>query len=251
MTLDMDDIQEVCSYESIGITTNGYVKIYELDSVNYTGVSPYECVLLDDEFILFLLKRYKKMYLYERSREWFHKMPDYITHLILDLNVFTNINLDKLHNGLQSLVIINNISDYKNQFNTSLNNLPPTLTNLEIISTYFNQPVDLLPQSLTTLTIRSNHFNQSLSNLPSNLYSLTIDIDSEYGLYTYLTDELMNLPEGLKELDITRKKIPTNNKYYKKPGTLRNENFEVKIIEEFENTMHERYPNCEINILNQ
>jgi len=33
MTLDMDNIQEVCSYESIGITTNGYVKIYELEDI--------------------------------------------------------------------------------------------------------------------------------------------------------------------------------------------------------------------------
>jgi hypothetical protein len=84
MTLDLDDIQEVSSYESIGITQNGYVKIYELKSINYAGVEPYECVLIDDEFITFLLKRYKKMYLYERSKEWFHKMPNYITHLILD-----------------------------------------------------------------------------------------------------------------------------------------------------------------------
>jgi hypothetical protein len=249
MTLDMDDIQEVCSYESIGITINGYVKIYELDSINYSGIEPYECVTLDDEFITFLLKRYKKMYLYDASKVWYNKMPNYITHLILDFSDFTDINLDNLHHGLQSLVIIFNKSDtYINQFDKSLDNLPPTLQNLEIISYTFNKPINLLPQSLTTLTIRSNCFNQSLSNLPNNLYSLTIDTESKYGGYTYLTDELMNLPEGLKELTITTKKLPTNTKYYK-PGMLKDEKLNVKIEEEFENTMEKRYPACNINIL--
>jgi hypothetical protein len=247
MGIDLDDIQEVCSYESIGITINGYVKIYELNSVNYAGVEPYECILLDDEFITFLLKRYKKMYLYEQSKEWFHKIPEYITHLILDFSNYNNINLDKLHHGLQSLVIICTNGHNENSFNSTLDNLPPTLKTLEIISTMFNQPIDLLPISMTRLTIRSNSFNQSLSNLPSNLYSLIIDICDEYGRCNYLQDELMNLPEGLKQLKIEFKKIPTNGKY-KYPGMLKNTDIEDKMINEFENIMEERYPNCIITL---
>ena len=211
--------------------------------MNYAGVKPYECVVLDDEFITFLLKRYKKMYLYEPSKEWFHKMQNYITHLILDFECYSDINLDKLHNGLQSLVIIDT------KFNKPLENLPQSLETLEIISPMFNQPIDLLPISLTVLSIRSNSFNQSLSNLPSNLYSLAIDISDKYGLCTYLTDNLMNLPEGLAELKITFNKIPTNAKY-RYPGMLKDSNIEDKIIEEFENTMQERYPKLNISIQN-
>lgn len=249
MGIDFDDIQELCSYESISITINGYVKIYELKTVNYSNVEPYNSILLDDEFIKFLLKRYKKMYLYEHSKEWFHKMPEYITHLILDFSNYNNINLDKLHHGLQSLVIIstNCISHNENNFNLSLDNLPPTLQNLEIISNVFNQPLNLLPISITMLTIRSNLFNQSLSNLPNNLYSLIIDICDKYGLCNYLKDDLMNLPEGLKELNIEFKKIQTNEKY-KYPGMLENTDIKNKIINEFENIMKHQYPNCNITV---
>jgi len=248
MTLDLDDIQEVSSYESIGITQNGYVKIYELKSINYAGVEPYECVLLDDEFITFLLKRYKKMYLYERSKEWFHKIPNYITHLILDFECYSDINLDKLHNGLQSLVIIDTTNyNYNKRFNKPLENLPQSLETLEIISPMFNQPIDLLPISLTFLSIRSNSFNQSLSNLPSNLYRLTIDISDKYGSCTYLTDNLMNLPEELKKLQIAKYKIPTITNY--KNHEYEDE-YEDKIIDEFENIMQERYPKLDISIQN-
>jgi hypothetical protein len=243
MTFYLDDIREVCGYESIGITQNGYVKIYELQSVNYVGIEPYESVLLDDEFILSLLKRYQKIYLYERSKEWFYKMPNYITHLILDFELYDNINLDKLHNGLRNLVIIcTNDYDYNNKFNKSLENLPQSLETLEIISAQFNQPLDLLPISLKCLSIRSNNFNQSLSNLPSNLYYLLIDISDKYRNCTYLNDNLMNLPEGLKELSITSLKLHISENYNK---TLDNN----ITIDKFTNIIKNRYNNLDVSIL--
>ncbi len=242
MGIDLDDIQEVCSYESIGITVNGYVKIYELKSVNYAGVEPYECVVLDDDFITFLLKRYKKMYLYDRSKEWFHKMPEYITHLILDFRDYNDINLDKLHNGLQSLVIIStNCFDYYKHFNKPLENLPQSLKTLEIVSPLFNQPLDLLPISITKLSIRSNNFIQSLSNLPISLYCLTIDICDEYGHCNYLTDNLMNLPEGLEELKIAKKKMQIGH-------IVQNEKKYLNCEKTFLDTMKTRYPNLDIFI---
>lgn len=239
MTLDLDDIQEVCSYESIGITQNGYVKIYELKSVNYAGVAPYECIILDDEFILSLLKRYKKMYLYDSSKEWFHKMPEYITHLILEFGSFKDINLNKLHNGLTNLVINNIYPNYDEKgFNQSLDNLPHTLETLVIISQDYNQPINSLPTSLTYLTISSDCFDQPLSNLPPNLYSLSISRIGYYMQYKYLSDNLLNLPEGLNTLNISNKILPTNASI--KDGD-ESEN-------EFQKYMEARYPNLDISV---
>lgn len=235
MTIDLDDIMEVCSYQSIGITINGYIKIYNQEVVNYVDSEP---VLLDDEFIESLLKRYKKMYLYDRSINWFNKIPEYITDLILEFNEKQNIELDKLHNGLKSLVIANAYTTYEKGFNQPINNLPNTLESLQIISTYFNQPIDFLPLSLKKLTISSNFFNQSLQNLPPNLEYLRLDVCDSYGSYKFLKDDLMNLPSELKKLYISKKIIPTNKEI---------KNFD-KSEDHFENIMNSHYPNLNLNI---
>ena len=77
-------------------------------------------------------------------------------------------------------------------FNQPLENLPPTLEEIELYDR-FNQPLDFLPYSLKRLIINSE-FNHPLDNLPDTLEYL--EIRGEFN------HPLTNLPSKLKMLVI-------------------------------------------------
>ena len=226
--MNIEDMLESCNYGRFSLTSNGYIKIFDnLKEINYVGS---EEVSVDYEIIELLLKKYKKLYLYTKAIELFHNIPKYITHLIIDFNDFKDISLDKLHDGLESLIIINSYP-YDEAFNIKIDNLPHTLKSLYIYVPYFDQPINLLPMSLIDLTIYSNYFNQSLDNLPPSLKYFKIDRCDTYGLYKSLSNNFMNLPEGLKHLTITNHIIQCHDEKEK---------------EEFLFIIRSRYPDLDV-----
>jgi hypothetical protein len=143
--------------------------------------------------------------------------------------------LNSLPNGLKVLIIRCEDSYPFESFNKPLDNLPPSLERLDIISEHFNCSLDYLPLSLKYLTISSNKFTSSLNNLPPGLEMLSIDIqNTDLRHYTQIPlDNLMNLPIGIKAIELRYNKLKKCNK-----------NDTTIIIKE---KLKNRYPNA-INI---
>lgn len=145
------------------------------------------------------------------AKVYFNNIPKYIKKLTIDFDIYDDINIDNLHNGLEELYIL---EESGCSFNKRIDNLPNTLIKLCIISTEFNQPINNLPEGLKELVILNESFNQSLDYLPNTLEYLVI--------HKYMTIEkifinidesyLMNLPHSLKTLHLKNNIIDDTQK---------------------------------------
>lgn len=148
----MDDLYN----NKFTITDNNFVNIID-NNINF-----------DDKIIEKLLKKYKALMLQNTHIDLLHKLPKYITKLVL---YYLNdeeenyINIQSLPIELKELYIIID----SNEFNFTLENLPIGLEILIIESETFNKPIDNLPIGLKVLIINSKTFNHTIDNLPPNL----------------------------------------------------------------------------------
>lgn len=110
-----------------------------------------------------------------------------------NIDVFFESYPDVLHNlpcELKMLFLYN--------INVELSNLPLGLEKLNIDCEYYTHSLSNLPSSLHTLRVHTEFLPTSPTDLPSDLQNLILDVrDCEEGKI-----ELVNLPHGLKFLDI-------------------------------------------------
>lgn len=180
---------------SYGITQEQFVAIFN-DKVNF-----------DDEIIQMLMKKYKKLNLNYDSFD-LKRIPDYITHLSLQLSHYEDCNFDILSNNIEFLYI--DATNADNGFNKPLDNLPSNLKELHIISENFNQSLDYLPINLKILRIDSNEFCQPINNLPVNLHTLVVCCVRHYQGNLIIKYGVWDLPENLKYLIVQSPKKSFN-----------------------------------------
>lgn len=190
------------------ITKNGYLLIND-NEYDYS----------QDQLIIDLMKKYKKVIIGDAFNQSIDFIPDCITHLQLGCS-----------------------------FNKPIMNLPRSLKYLMIAATQiaycdFNQSLDYLPEDLESLTMKlTSNFTMPINNLPQRLKHL-------YFICKNFRHPINNLPEGLESLVISHFDYANT---YKLPITLN----EVKIlsgmyIEDKENitkNLIQKFPNIKFQM---
>lgn len=175
---------------------------------NFIGLT--DNSISDLEELTPLLIKFKSLALSDDACELFSQIPTYIERLCIDFDTYDNIHVDRLHNGLKELYILDETGG--DDFNLPIDNLPQTLKVLYIESDNFNQSVSNLPSSLKQLIIHSNKFNQPLNKLPISLEKLEIMDMCFDDSYDKVNDDLLNLPQSIKQLNISSRKFRHLNK---------------------------------------
>lgn len=197
MQTDNIDYVDELFYNRYSITKNNYLKISN-SSISF-----------DDPIIKQLLEQCdNKLILARDTINLLDKIPHTITKLMLALDHYKNVSINNLPSSIKELYITSEYCDMdrKQDFDSSIDNLPPQLETLVIDSVKFNHSIDYLPITLKTLKIKSYSFNQSLDNLPSNLEHLEL-LKDYYSNYIpkkiVFTENLNNLPTALTKLMIS------------------------------------------------
>ena len=153
-----------------------------------------------------------KIYYFDKEREFTNdELEELKNYEILHLGMYFNDSLDNLPSNIKHIKFIADMHcDFNGRFNYPIDNLPPFLETLELVSLEFTQSLNFLPLSLKYLKIYlGNPFYQEslLDNLPPTLEHLCIYSDvhkhSRYNKFNreYLYN-LNNLPASLKILEI-------------------------------------------------
>jgi hypothetical protein len=182
---DLFNNKSEVNHMNYGIMHNGFIMINLMYSIN-----EYELDIIDT-----LLKKYKKLWLAGRSIKF--NIPEYITHLCLDVNCEMFVDddddvLNKLPASLEFLSIMVEL------FNEPLTNLPPNLKHLEIHSACgYDEPIDFLPSGLETLILDNICDSDIITNteFPPKLKILII-------VHGNVESTLRNLPTTLEYLHI-------------------------------------------------
>lgn len=197
----MEQIERLLDYEEPVCSYGIYDDFIEITKITLNKFKT-------DEALNYLMEKMKKIKLTENTNFLYYHIPTYITHLSIidtDISPRTYFEYNNLHNGLLSLCIRTD-----EQFSKSLENLPPTLETLMILSSNnVISSLSYLPVSLKHLCIRSRN-RCNLDNLPPNLETLFI---TGYMFDVYILDDLNNLPENLKIFNCSKSCISDTNKW--------------------------------------
>jgi len=145
-----------------------------------------------------------------------------IDNLIINFSRDFDQPIDDLPLNTKKIIFNGYIEDYDwypNGFNQSLNNLPFSITHIEIkLNMFFNQSLDYLPNSITHLHIESDAFNKNLDNLPNTLKYLHIGLGHEVGSFNHSLD---NLPDSINHLELFLDEDNFKQKITKLPKSLK------------------------------
>lgn len=191
------------------ITLDGYVRIDDNEH-DYSN----------DQHVIELMKKYKKLALGDAINQPIDFLPDGITHLHLDKS-----------------------------FNQPIMNLPQSLKELSIYSAFgtafcdFNQSLDYLPEGLESFTMKlARNFNFPIDNFPISLKHL-------HFTSTTFTHPINNLPDGLETLVIKTFDFANTHKL---PSSLRKMNINCVLLynahEILKRNLVDKYPNIEFDI---
>jgi hypothetical protein len=176
--------------ESIyAVLENDYILI-ESNTYNYA----------DDNNIIELLKKYKKL----QTGNNFNKPVDFIPDSVTHINFGTNFDqeLNNLPSSLKYLEFSNfNIVNY-NKFNQKLDNLPYGLETLKfVLNNRFNQLLVNLPPTLIRLDIYCTflkNIDTIINSLPDSIEYLKIHFTNYNEKYTESIKNVIKLPKNIK-----------------------------------------------------
>jgi hypothetical protein len=180
--------------------------IYGLNELGYIVIGNEIYNYKDDNEIIDLIKKYKKVQLDDNMNIDISWLPNEIT----DLNLGSSFDrpLLNLPNNLKNLIIKKYDNVGYSAFNKSLDYLPESIENIHIFfASYFNKDLLHLPSNLKTLII-FNYNPLDINNLPDNIEVL--------GLRHINFENTYKLPLSLKKLssqNISQRPDEWNTKY--------------------------------------